>query len=108
MSAPSSAHFHCAAYKQVLAVQTVVQGNRLIKDIDQLLQTLYALFNRKAKWVALWELFAARHGVKAFKFPMLVKTRWFSRHACIQRIISNFPVLVQYLRGVTTLGSSMY
>jgi hypothetical protein len=25
-----------------------------------------------------------------------------------ERIISNFPVLVQYLRGVTTLGSSMY
>jgi hypothetical protein len=92
----------------MLAVQTVAQGNRLIKDIDQLLQTLYALFNRKAKRVALWELFAARHGVKAFKFPMFVKTRWFSRQACIQRIISNFPVLVQYLQGVTTLGSSMY
>jgi hypothetical protein len=99
---------HCAAHKQVLAVQTVARGNRLIKDIDQLLQTLYALFNRKAKQVALWELFAARHGVKAFKFPMFVKTRWFSRQACIQRINSNFPVLVQYLRGVTTLESSMY
>jgi hypothetical protein len=44
---------HCAAHKQVLAVQTAAQGNRMIKDIDQLLQTLYALFNRKAKQVAL-------------------------------------------------------
>jgi hypothetical protein len=60
----------------VLAVQTVAQGNRSSKDTVELLRALHALLNMKTKWLAVKELSVFKCNVKAFKFPMYVKTRW--------------------------------
>jgi hypothetical protein len=99
---------HCAAHKHVLAVQDAVKLCPLLKDIDSLLTLVHGLFLRAPKYVALWELFAKKHGLKAFTFPIFVPTRWFSRAGCIYRLLDNFAVLVRFLFGLTRPGTKNF
>ena len=75
---------NCAAHKHVLAVQDIAGESTLLELLDQILRSVYTLFNRKSKRVALWDLFARKRGVTALSLPLLVKTRWFSRAACVR------------------------
>jgi hypothetical protein len=99
---------HCAAHKHVLAVQDVAAKSTLLELLDLILRSVYTLFNRKSKRVALWELFAQKHGVTAMSFPLFVKTRWFSRAACVRVLVRNYPVLVRFLQVLTRTGSAAY
>ena len=99
---------HCAAHKHVLAVQDVAGESTLLELLDHILRRVYTLFNRKSKRVALWELFAQKHGVTAMSFPLFVKTRWFSRAACVRVIVRNYPVLVRFLQVLTRTNSAAH
>jgi Domain of unknown function (DUF4371) len=99
---------HCAAHRHVLAVQDVAGSSDILKSLDKILTAVHALFNRKSTRKAVWELFAREHGVTAFTFPLFVKTRWFSRAVCVQRLVTNFPVLVRYLYVSTREFCSLF
>jgi hypothetical protein len=99
---------HCAAHKHVLAVQDVARASTLLTLLDAVLKSVYTLFNRKSKMVAVWQLFAKKHGVTAFTFPLFVPTRWFSRAACVRVLVRNYPVLVRFLTVLTKPSSELY
>jgi hypothetical protein len=98
---------HCAAHRHVLAVQDVSGSSELLQVLDQILTAVHRLFNRKGNRKAVWELFAKKNGLTAFSFPLFVKTRWFSRAACVHRLVTNLPVLLRYLYVLTRADSSM-
>lgn len=99
---------HCAAHKHVLAISDSASSMQLLKDVDSMLVAVHSLFLRNSKYVFVWGLFAKRHGLTAFTFPIFVPTRWFSRSACVFRILNNYPVLVRFLQTVTQGTSHMY
>lgn len=99
---------HCAAHRHVLAVQDSAKDNSLLKLVDQLITSVYSLFNRKAKRYAMWELYCQKHGVTAKKFQLFNDTRWWSRAVCVQQLVSCLPVLVSFLYICTLPDSEVY
>jgi hypothetical protein len=71
-----------------------------IKLLDGVLTAVHSLFNRSPKRQKQWGLFAARYGVTSVKFPLFNKTRWLSRHQCLEVVLRCLPVLIRYLTCV--------
>jgi hypothetical protein len=95
---------HCAAHRHALAVSHIAPLFSILA-LDKVLQSVHTLFLRRTKHVGHWEIFAKKHGITAFTFPLFVPTRWYSRAYCISRLLDNYFVLVAFLRCVTSVDA---
>jgi hypothetical protein len=78
---------HRAAHRHVLTLSSIAAQFGLLGMIDNLLSSVHSLMLRRPKLAGLWELFAKKNSLSDHTFPLFVATRWFSRKACIDRII---------------------
>jgi Domain of unknown function (DUF4371) len=99
---------HCAAHRHVLAMNDNAKTNFFLKLLDSLLMDAYNLMNRKPKMVALWELYASKHGVTALKFKKFNVTRWWSRAACIRMLVACLPQLLSFLYAMSRPSAKFY
>lgn len=99
---------HCAAHRHVLAVGDTATSNVLLKLLDDILLGPYNLFNRRLKYVSLWELFGSENGVTALKFLFFNQTRWWSRAVCVTQLRKCLPVLLAFLTGMCKRTSKWY
>jgi hypothetical protein len=93
---------HCAAHRHVLALSSIAKKYSVLESIDALLSAVHSLMLRRTKQKALWELFARRNGLKAHTFPLFVTTRWFSRKACIDRLLDVYSPFVRFLKCMSS------
>jgi hypothetical protein len=96
---------HCAAHRHALAVSHIAPLLSILALLDKVLQSVHTLFLRRTKHVGHWEIFAKKHGITAFTFPLFVPTRWCSRAYCISRLLDKYFVLVAFLRCVTSVDA---
>jgi hypothetical protein len=78
---------HCAAHRQVLAVRDGVNTGQIMNLVDSLMSSVYDLFNHRPKRFQTWELYARKHGVRAFNFQLYNSTRWWSREAAVRQLL---------------------
>jgi hypothetical protein len=88
---------HCAAHRHVLTLSSIADQFPLLVMIDAFLSAVHSLLLRRPKEAALWELWAKKNGLTAHGFPLFVATRWFSRKACIDRVIGVYVPFVRFL-----------
>jgi hypothetical protein len=96
---------HCAAHRHVLALSSIAENFPLLSKIDKLLSAVHSLLLCRTKFAPAWELVAKKQGLKSHTFPLFVATRWFSRKACVDRLLEVYMPFVRFLRS-NTAGST--
>eukprot|EP00967_Tisochrysis_lutea_P067289 scaffold87859_cov18-Tisochrysis_lutea.AAC.1 len=70
---------HCSAHRTALVMNDAGKGNQCLETVDSLLKAVHGLFCKSHKRQEEWIAFAQARGIKRFKFPLFVPTRWLSR-----------------------------
>lgn len=94
---PYMVDIHCSAHRTALVLNDMSNEFPILFEVDSIIKAVHSLFCKSNKRMAEWKAFARTKGVTQFRFPLYVKTRWFSRLHCITVLCLNLSVLMQFL-----------